>query len=323
LRAGYNRLLIPPARSGIGRAGAELFVCQSHYTVMESQRFKTEGVPHLWLESGPKLRGTVNIAYRPAALVDCLVNFRSLRAGLNHSEDRSFSAWVPEGQMAIDWDTPAVALEGAHIGTHPEPGIRYREGDFQTSREAFRQYQDELIDSLVRNERLRIFYNPVFGLYSTPGVPLDDFLSQIAEAALRRVEPELKHLRRRFELQLEQIREAQTRRGMAADAVALERLELTKLRLFESENRLASIFSTLAGTVFGTTEPRRIDRFEQSDAELREDLARVEREASEALKSLYDEYLNLANEYDTFEIGLQPDNIQTARLALLWIPIGA
>ena len=68
----------------------------------ESQRFKTEGVSHLWLESGPKLRGTVNIAYRPAALAECLVNFRSLRAGLNHSEDRSFSAWVPEGQMAID-----------------------------------------------------------------------------------------------------------------------------------------------------------------------------------------------------------------------------
>src|SRR5215471_8726039 len=288
---------------------------------MESQRFKTEGVPHLWLESGPKLRGTVNIAYRPAALVDCLVNFRSLRAGLNHSEDRSFSAWVPEGQMAIDWDTQAVALEGAHIGTHPEPGIRYLEGDFQTSREVFRQYQDELIDSLVRNERLRIFYNPVFGLYSTPGVPLDDFLSMIAEASLRRVEPELKHLRRRFELQLEQIREAQTRRGLRMEGVSLEQLELTKLQLFESENRLTSIFSTLAGSVFGTTEPRRIDLFEQDDAELKDDLERIEREASEALRHLYDEYLTLANEYDVFEIGLQPDNVLITRSGLLWVPI--
>jgi hypothetical protein len=235
--------------------------------------------------------------------------------------------------MAINWDTPAVSLEGAHIGTHPEPGIGYMKGDFQTGKEAFTQYQDELIDSLVRNERLRIFYNPVFGLYSTPGVALDDFLSIIAESALRRVEPELKHLRRRFEMQLEQIREAHTRRGMTAEGiaaegmtaedVALERLELTKLRLFESENRLASIFSTLAGTVFGTAELRRVDRSDQGDPELREDLARVEREASEALKALYDEYLALANEYDTFEIGLQPDNIQTTRSALLWIPTSA
>jgi hypothetical protein len=243
---------------------------------------------------------------------------------LNHSEDRSFAAWVPEGQMAIDWDTPAIPLDGARIGMHPEPGIRYLDGDFQLDKEAFGQYQDELIDRLVRTERLRIFYNPVFGLYSSPGDPLDDFLSLVAEeAALRRVEPELKHLRRRFELQLEQVREAQARKGLRAEGLALERLEITNLRLSESENRLTSIFSTLAGTVFGTTEPRRVERFEQGDAELRDDLERVEREASEALRSLYDEYLTLANEYDLFEIGLQPDNIQMTRLALLWAPVEA
>ena len=55
----------------------------SDSTVSESQRFKTEGVTQFWLESGPGLRGGVNISYRPAALVECVVNFRSLRAGLN------------------------------------------------------------------------------------------------------------------------------------------------------------------------------------------------------------------------------------------------
>jgi len=223
--------------------------------------------------------------------------------------------------MAIDWDAPAISFEGARIGMHPEPGIRYKDGAFQLGKEAFSLYQDELVDSLVRNERLRIFYNPVFGLYSTPGDPLENFLSMIAEASLRRVEPELKHLRRRFELQLEQIREAQTRRGLRMEGVSLEQLELTKLQLFESENRLTSIFSTLAGSVFGTTEPRRIDLFEQDDAELKDDLERIEREASEALRHLYDEYLTLANEYDVFEIGLQPDNVLITRSGLLWVPI--
>jgi hypothetical protein len=289
--------------------------------ISDPKRLRIEGVPELWLESRSKPRGSTNIAYRPAALVECVVNFRSLRAGLNHSEDRSFAAWVPEGQMAIDWDTPAVSLDAARIGMHPEPGIAYLDGDFQLTREAFTQYQDELMDWFVRNEKLRVFYNPVFGLYSSPGDPLEDFLSLIAEAALRRVEPELKHLRRRFELQLEQIREAQARRGQRAEGLGLDRLELTNLHLFESENRLASIFSTLAGTVFGTTEPRRQEEFEQCDSELRDDLGRVEREASEALRALYDEYLTLANEYDVFEIGLQPDNVQMTRLGLLWVPV--
>jgi len=31
--------------------------------------------------------------------------------------------------------------------------------------------------------------------------------------------------------------------------------------------------------------------------------------------------LTLANEYDNFEIGLQPDNIQVMRRILLWVPV--
>jgi len=285
--------------------------------------FRMEGVPQLWLETSPGLRARTNISYRPAVLLECVVNFRSLRAGLNHSEDRSFVAWVPQGQMAIDWDKQAVSLDAARIGTHPEPAIGYLQGGFQLSKEAFREYQDELVDSLVRSERLRVFYNPVFGLYSSPGDPLEDFLSLVADAALRRVEPEMKRLRRRFELQLEQIREAQARRGLAAEGLELGRLELINLQLFESENRLTSIFSTLAGTVFGTSESRAVTPFEPDDAELRDDLGRVEREARDALGSLYEEYLTVANEYDVFEIGLQPDNVQVCRLGLLWVPIVA
>ena len=82
------------------------------------------------------------------------------------------------------------------------------------------------------------------------------------------------------------------------------------------------MFSTLAGAVFGSAEPRSQEEIYRADeAELREDLDRIEQEASDALRALYDEYLTLANEYDTFEIGLQPDNIQVIRRILLWVPV--
>jgi hypothetical protein len=101
-------------------------------------------------------------------------------------------------------------------------------------------------------------------------------------------------------------------------------LIIRNMRFFESENRLTEMFSTLAGSVFGTTKPRRqSESFGLLDDELREDLERVEQEASNALRALYDEYLSLANEYDIFEIGLQPDNLQVVRCALLWIPVAA
>jgi hypothetical protein len=123
---------------------------------------------------------------------------------------------------------------------------------------------------------------------------------------------------------MEQVREANTRRGRRAENLTLEDIISNNLHFFESENRLAGMFSTLAGTVFGATEPRpQSEEFQWEEAELRDDLNRVEQEASEALRALYGEYLTLANEHDIFEIGLQPDNIQITRRALLWIPQAA
>jgi hypothetical protein len=261
--------------------------------------------------------------YRPAALVECKVNFRSLRAGLNHSEERSYTAWLPEGDLAMDWDQPALdCYEHTQLSLQPDSSLEYRGGNFKTTRKDFDQYEAELTDNLIRTERLRVFFNPVFGLFSAPGDALEDFLARVAEAALGRVEPELKRIRGKFELQFEQVREAYAAKGLRAERLSLERFISQKLHFLESENRLAGMFSTLAGAVFGTTESRPAAEIEEpSEAELREDLSRVEQEAGEALRALYDEYLALANEYDIFEIGLQPDNVQVVRRALLWVPV--
>lgn len=292
-------------------------------SVQSQDKFHIEGVSELWFKSRGAAADAGPKVYSPAMLVECRLNFRSLRAGLNHSEEGNYTAWLPENDLAIDWDSPAVEFtESSMLAMQPDPEIGYRHGKYLTTRREFEQYEAELLDKLVRARRLQVFFNPVFGLFSAPGDPLEDFLAQVAEASLGRVEPELKQLRGKFELQLEQVREAQAVKGARAESLSLERLIADKLHFFESENRLADMFSTLAGTVFGTTEPRpETEDHEWETAELREDLSRVEQEASEALRALYDEYLSLANEYDVFEIGLQPDNIQVARRALLWVPV--
>jgi hypothetical protein len=288
------------------------------------ERLQIEGVNEFWFRPGEEMNDAGALAYRPALLVECSINFRSLRAGLNHSEERSYTAWIPESDLAIDWDSPAAEInERSQLTIGADSRIGYWQGNYETDKQDFDQYEAELIDMLARKERLRIFFNPVFGLFSAPEDPLEDFLARVAEAALGRVEPELKQLRNRFELHLEQVREAQAAKGARAENLSLDSVLSRKLRFFESENRLADMFSTLAGAVFGATEPRpHEESYEASETELREDLDRVEQEASEALRALYGEYLTLANEYDVFEIGLQPDNVQIIRRILLWVPVG-
>ena len=286
------------------------------------EKLRIEGVNEFWRRPSDAALATGRLLYRPAMLVECAINYRSLRAGLNHSEEHNYTAWLPESEMAIDWDVAAAAdFEPSQLTIFPESRIGYRHGNYHTTGADFEEFEAELIDKLVRTRRLRVFFNPVFGLFSAPGDTLAEFLARVAEAALSRVEPELKRLRNKFEMQLEQVREAQAAKGAHAEELDLESFISQKLRFFESESRLADMFSTLAGAVFGTTsaKPSAVE-YHWQEAELREDLQRIETEASQALRELYGEYLALANEYDFFEIGLQPDNIQVSRRILLWVP---
>lgn len=286
------------------------------------ERLHIVGITESWLKTAEGLDAG-RLIYRPALLIECAVNFRSLRAGLNHSEERNYSAWLPESDLAIDWDTPAGEFEElSQLVSQPDPAISHRQGNYISTEADLEPCVADLTGKLVRAERLSVYFNPVFGLFSDPGDLLEDFLARVADAALGRIEPEMKRLRNRFELQLEQVREAQASKGSFTESLNLESFISHKLHFFESENRLAGMFSTLAGAVFGTAEPRlKEESYRADESELREDLERIEQEASEALRALYDEYLALANEYDTFEIGLQPDNIQVIRRILVWMPV--
>lgn len=284
-----------------------------------TKRLRVEGVEELWFHSHET--PPAHAVYRPAALIECKTNFRSLRAGLNHSVENNYTAWLPEVDFAIDWDSPAALLDEGSLAHKPVPGLTYKQGNYSTNKADFDLYVAELVDKLVRTERLTLFFNPVFGLFSAPGDDLNEFLGRVAEAALGRAEPEMKRMRNRFELQLEQVREAQAAKGFRSESLNLDSFISHKMHFFESENRLADMFSTLAGTVFGRTETRaHTEDFPPEETELHEDLGRIEQEASQALSALYAEYLTLANEYDVFEIGLQPDNIQVSRRMLLWVP---
>src|SRR5688500_13028658 len=134
------------------------------------QKLVIEDVLELWLRPRGAAAGESALIYRPAMLVECSVNFRSLRAGLNHSEERSYTAWLPEGELAIDWDNTAADIShGSQIAVLPDRNIRHKACKFLTTKADFEQYEAELIDKLARNERLRLFFNPVFGLFSAPG----------------------------------------------------------------------------------------------------------------------------------------------------------
>ena len=279
--------------------------------------------------------GLDGLAYRPAILIDCRVNFRSLKAGLNHSVERSHTAWLAEGTLAVDWDAPAVEnVEAARLVSRPEPDVEPAAARPDVSAERIDEIETDLVDALVRRERLVLFHNQLFEIFSDVDEPKSEFLDRSAEIALEKIEPELKQLKHVFELQLERVREAHISKrdavvvdGMATPAsegkAEVERLLQSRTEFFEVEQRITSLFTGLAGFVlqmpFARSRPG--ENSAEAALELREDLSRVEQEAADALNELYTRYLEMVRAYDEFEIRIGPSNVRVLRRALLWVPI--
>jgi hypothetical protein len=291
-------------------------------------------IAEYWYAAGPEADRS-RLAYRSAVMIDCRVNFRSLKAGLNHSVERTDTAWLAEGTLAVDWDAPAVEnVESARLVPQPEPDVEAPAARPDVTAERLDEIQTDLVDALVRRERLALFHNPLFEIFSDVDEPKNEFLDRSAEIALEKIEPELKQLKHVFELQLERVREAHiSKRGAvvldgsatpASEGKAeVERLLQSRTEFFEVEQRVTSLFTGLAGFVlqmpFARSRPGEAGA--EAALELREDLNRVEQEAADALNELYTRYLEMVRSYDEFEIRIGPSNVRVLRRALLWVPV--
>lgn len=274
------------------------------------------------------------LRYRAAVLIDCRVNFRSLKAGINNSEERSYTAWLPDGTLPVDWDAPAlVEVVASRRAVTAAPEIAQPAEKPRLTSERFEEIETDLVEALVRRERLVLFYNPLFATFSDVDESRNDFLDRTAEIALQKIEPELKQLKHVFELKLEQVRERHiSRRGAVAvdggmttaveGQAEIEKMLQSRTEFFEVEKRITSLFTGLAGFVLQMPfAPAQNGSGSEAALELREDLSRLEQEAADALNELYTRYLEMVRSYDEFEVRIQPGNIRIVDRALLWVPV--
>ena len=148
--------------------------------------------------------------------------------------------------MTIDWANPAVEIKKADELT----GIaiseaKYKTGEYDFSARFFDEIEEELIEHLVRTGKYSVLYNANFGLYSEPSEDREAFLARIAESGLEKVEPEIKRLLGRFELAIEQLREAQSRRGRKLEGKKAEEAFAFWRDIFHPRKRVSPICSSV------------------------------------------------------------------------------
>jgi D-glycero-alpha-D-manno-heptose-7-phosphate kinase len=152
-------------------------------------------------------------AYRPYVLAEGIVTHVEGRSGLHHQTTRSYIAPIAPNDGRVMWHQASlIDAEKLDIRAVPEPGHPTEvaispEALAQTAaqgEEAFRQF-------LEQNERLHIFHNATFGIYSEPAETKQAFIERCMEAANRQLEDEQERLESTFRRRIDQLRERSER----------------------------------------------------------------------------------------------------------------
>jgi D-glycero-alpha-D-manno-heptose-7-phosphate kinase len=177
------------------------------------RRGRTQSVEQLYVTGGEG-------DYRPYILAEGVINHHESRSGVRHSVVRSYIAPIATNDGTVLWyQASQIEADKLDIRAVPDPerkiAIDFAADDLTqiavTSEEGFKQFVGE-------TERLRIFHNATFSIYSDPDETKQSFLERCTDEANRRLNDEAERLESTFRRRLDQVKERSVRDQREIDA---------------------------------------------------------------------------------------------------------
>lgn len=160
----------------------------------------------LWVSGGTG-------AYRPYVLAEGIVTHVEGRSGLHHQTTRSYVAPIAPNDGRVLWHKASlIDAEKLDLRAVPDPG---HQTDIAISPEALAQTaaqgEEAFRQFLEQNERLHIFHNATFGIYSEASETRQAFIERCMEEANRQLEDDQERLESTFRRRIDQLRERSER----------------------------------------------------------------------------------------------------------------
>jgi len=251
--------------------------------------------------------------YRPFLLAEGIVTHSESRSGVHLSTVRSYIAPIAPHDGRVLWqDASAIDPERLDIRAVPDPDQRIQLGitpealvqNAAQSEEAFKQF-------LEQNEKLLIFYNPPFGIYSDPNESREAFLARCMEEATHRLEDEQERLESTFRRRIDQLRERSEREQRENDKKdEHERLDGQEVNVAWGQTLYNITSGRPAAVAEANVSVREVDYLEN--------IAQIQKAWDRELQSLRDELTTNARRIEEMSISPTAKNIEVTKYIILW-----
>lgn len=253
--------------------------------------------------------------YRPHILAEGIVTLDEPRSGARMAVTRAYVAPIADAESGVLWhQARSVEATSLDIRAVPDPDrtIEKRLSPealvqrAEQSEEAFRQF-------LAESERMRIFHNPGFDLFSEPGESRESFLDRCLQIAKRRVEDESERLEGTFRRRIDQLREKSEREDRDRDSDESQHNDMGP----DGEVNVAwgqTLYNITSGRPAAVTDAPQSVR----ETDYLENIAQIQRSWDRELQTRREELNRQANEIEELVVAPSPKNIEVTKYVILW-----
>lgn len=252
--------------------------------------------------------------YKPFILAEAVITHIEGRSGTHHSVVRSYVAPIEDIDGRVLWHMARqVDLNRLDLRVIADPERKVNSSIRpETALESAMESEDSFRTFLVENERLRIYHNPTFALFSEANESRDEFRERLTEEANRRMSEQTEALESTFRRRIDQLREKSER----------EQRERVKADESPSDEAAQDVNVAWGQTLYNITSGRPAAVAEATpsvrEVDYLENIAQIQKAWDKELQTLRDEITTKANEIEDINIVLSLRDIEITKYLVLW-----
>jgi D-glycero-alpha-D-manno-heptose-7-phosphate kinase len=267
---------------------------------------RSESIEQLYVYGG---RGP----HKPFVLAEAIITLTEPRSGAHQSVGHAYAAPIDVSEATVAWnEARSISSDALDLHAEPDPNRRISskisiEAIVQAaaqSEEGFRQFVSE-------NERMQIFHNPSFGIFSEPHESRAAFAQRCLEEATRRLEDEAERLESTFRRRIDQVKERSERELREEEAKEERTAETPVENVMSWGQTLYNITSGKPAAVIDAPQSAR-------EGDYMEKIAQIQRAWDKELHAKRDELNAQAREIEELIATPSPKNIEITKYLIVW-----
>jgi hypothetical protein len=269
-----------------------------------------------------------DVTYHPALLREAKVHFSSSKAGLEGSRIIRFVN--PIGGKSIDWSTDSgCTIPIKSLDDSPRKGSGFAElAGYAMNSDNYKQVEKEFADWIYRNERVHLFYSPLYKMYSKLGESEGDFRARLSVKGREERDDAIDNMRDRYASKIRTKSDQLQRAELALDK---EKAEASSSTWQAGAKILGGLLGRLVGgrksrsssvtTASRAMKQRRdVGIAEDKVSMVAEDLIELEDELAAEINELEEKFDAFTTELENEAIKPYKKDIDIRSVSLIWLP---